>query len=317
MSYAKNAQKYHDEMLYLKAEIDTYLAKHRRDDPKVVRNALIPLKRKLVTVEKKLSDDYNAMYRREGINTFEKLTSLQRTMQKDITSLQDDLIGMRGDYIQWHAKEMERKYPEPLDYKQNVEKVKDETNYKYMLFKNIREILMWQNKKISYCKCMDQYEVSDARRLQEKIREKYSENFDDLFNHTLTEGKRIGIKEERKLLEVRRDLIQQGQDDYNKDGTSLIIEKPSTLKAICDKANRITGYKKNLNKEIETYTYIIERDEEMLRLEREYHESGKYDEDIRQRQQEEENRYNPDWVIPDEEYKDEAGNIRRPEDEEK
>jgi hypothetical protein len=63
MSYAKNAQKYTEEMLLLSAKIDTYRAAHKKDNPKEVRNAVIPLERQLVETEIKISDDYYAMFR--------------------------------------------------------------------------------------------------------------------------------------------------------------------------------------------------------------------------------------------------------------
>ena len=125
MGYAENAKKYKQEMVLLKAEIDAYEAAHKRDGEKSIRNALIPLKRKLIKLELKLSDDYNAMYHKHGVNTYDDLTDLQGTMRKDITSFQNDLMGMRKDYIEWHKGMMEEKYPEPLDYKTNIEKVKE------------------------------------------------------------------------------------------------------------------------------------------------------------------------------------------------
>ena len=317
MGYAENAKKYKQEMVLLKAEIDAYEAAHKRDGEKSIRNALIPLKRKLIKLELKLSDDYNAMYHKHGVNTYDDLTELQGTMRKDITSFQDDLMGMRKDYIEWHKGMMEEKYPEPLDYKTNIEKVKETANYQYLLFQNIREILVLQNKKLSYCKSMDQYEVRNAEKFQDKLRDKYSEDFNALFNLTVSGMKEVGLPEAKRLLEVRGNLIKQGQEDYSKKGGRLIVEKPSELRKICDKGNRVTSYKKKLNTEIETYTFIIEADKEIRQAEKEYHESGQYDADVLRAEQEEEARYDPDWVIPDEEYKTEEGNIIRDDDDDR
>ena len=55
----------------------------------------------------------------------------------------------------------------------------------------------------------------------------------------------------------------------------------------------------------------------MRQAEKEYHESGKYDADVLRAEQEEEARYDPDWVIPDEEYKTEEGNIIRNDDDDR
>lgn len=310
MSYAKNAQKYTEEMLLLSAKIDTYRAAHKKDNPKEVRNAVIPLERQLVETEIKISDDYYAMFR-SGTNTYEAREKIHKLLKKDIDTFLDDLTTMREDYIEWHEKWMAQKYKEPLSYEDRVAQAKELANYKYKLFQNTREMLKWQNRQINYCKAMNQDEVSKARKRQAKLRQDYANDFNDLFNFTVTGIKQVGIHEAKRLLEVRRGLIEQGQKDYKKDGTGVVVEKPSELQKICDKANRITGYKNKLNVEIGLYTFIIQSDEEIKKEEREYYESGKAAEDARRLEQEEEARYNPDWVIPDEEYKDKEGNIIR------
>lgn len=310
MSYAKNAQKYTEEMLLLRAEIDAYRSAHRRDNPKEVRNSLIPLERKLVELEIKISDDYYAMYK-QGIDTYEKRNSTHKLLKKDIDTFLEDLTTMREDYIVWHEGWMKQKFPEPLDYEGRVAQARELANYKFKLFQNTREMLKWQNKQISYCKTMNQDDVSRARKRQAKLRQDYETDFNDLFNFTVTGMKTVGMKEAIRLLEVRRGLIEQGQKDYKKDGTGVIIKKPSELQKICDKANRITGYKRKINVDIGLYTFILQQDEEMHREEKEYYESGKAAEDERRAEQEEAARYSKDWVIPDEEYKDEEGNIIR------
>lgn len=310
MSYAKNAQKYTEEMLLLSAKIDTYRAAHKKDNPKEVRNAVIPLERQLVETEIKISDDYYAMFR-SGTNTYEAREKIHKLLKKDIDTFLDDLTTMREDYIEWHEKWMAQKYKEPLSYEDRVAQAKELANYKYKLFQNTREMLKWQNRQINYCKAMNQDEVSKARKRQAKLRQDYANDFNDLFNFTVTGIKQVGIHEAKRLLEVRRGLIEQGQKDYKKDGTGVVVEKPSELQKICDKANRITGYKNKLNVEIGLYTFIIQSDEEIKKEEREYYESGKAAEDARRLEQEEEARYSKDWVIPDEEYKDEEGNIIR------
>ncbi len=310
MSYAKNAQKYTEEMLLLSAKIDTYRAAHKKDNPKEVRNAVIPLERQLVETEIKISDDYYAMFR-NGTNTYEAREKIHKLLKNDIDTFLNDLTTMREDYIEWHEKWMAQKYKEPLSYEDRVAQAKELANYKYKLFQNTREMLKWQNRQINYCKAMNQDEVSKARKRQAKLRQDYANDFNDLFNFTVTGIKQVGIHEAKRLLEVRRGLIEQGQKDYKKDGTGVVVEKPSELQKICDKANRITGYKNKLNVEIGLYTFIIQSDEEIKKEEREYYESGKAAEDARRLEQEEEARYNPDWVIPDEEYKDKEGNIIR------
>ena len=308
MSYAKNAQKYTEEMLLLRAEIDAYRAAHRHDNPKVVRNALIPLERQLVETEINISDDYYAMYK-QGIDTYDRRNGIHKLMKKDIDIFIDDLTTMREDYIAWHKGMMEEKYPEPLGREQYIEKVKEMVNYQFRLFHNTREMLKWRNKQIRYCKNMNQDEVKKADKQRTELRKQYSEDFNTLFD--LTELKKVGMGEAIKLLEVRKKLLETGQKDYKKDGSGLIIEKPSTLQKICDKANRITGYKNKLNTQIGLYTFVLQQDEEYAREEREYYESGKAAADERMAEQEEAARYNPDWVIPDEEYKDEEGNVIR------
>ena len=310
--YADNAEKYKAEIDRIKAEIDAYRLAHRRDDQRKVRNYLIPMERELIAIEIKLSNDYNAMHYKDKQETYEKLKGHQIMMQQDITRYQNDLLEMRKDYVEWFPKMLEEKYPKPRNDKANVEAIKETANCYFKLFHNAREILILQNKKISYCKNMNQYEVSEAKRLQERLRGYYAESFDRLFTYTETAIKEVGFREAKRLLEVRSDLIKHGQEDSLKN-KGIITEKPPKLKEICDKAKRVKGcYKKGLDEQIENYRIFIEREEEMQKAEAEYYEELKnsnVDEEMELKQKEEENRYNSEWVIPDEEYKDEEGNI--------
>lgn len=311
MGYAENASRNKHDIFLIRKDIDAYRAAHRGEP---VDKEIIDAKIDLVTAEIRLSNDYNAMFHKEGINTHDSLLKVQRDLQQDITSLQNDLMELRKLYKEERKKEMEEKYPEPLSFQGKIDKVVDMAEYQKWLFENIRLILLMQNKKISFCKNMDDYDYTTAKELQTKLRKQYSDSFDRLFEHTETTVKKFGISEgTKKILEIRKDLIEQGQRDYSTKGGRLIIEKPSELRKICDKGNRVTSYKKKLNTEIETYTFIIEADKEIRQAEKEYHESGQYDADVLRAEQEEEARYDPDWAIPDEGYKDEEGNIINPE----
>lgn len=311
MGYAENASRNKHDIFLIRKDIEAYRAAHRGEP---VDKEIIDAKIDLVTAEIRLSNDYNAMFHKEGINTHDSLLKVQRDLQQDITSLQNDLMELRKLYKEERKKEMEEKYPEPLSFQGKIDKVVDMAEYQKWLFENIRLILLMQNKKISFCKNMDDYDYTTAKELQTKLRKQYSDSFDRLFEHTETTVKKFGISEgTKKILEIRKDLIEQGQRDYSTKGGRLIIEKPSELRKICDKGNRVTSYKKKLNTEIETYTFIIEADKEIRQAEKEYHESGQYDADVLRAEQEEEARYDHDWAIPDEGYKDEEGNIINPE----
>lgn len=323
-TYAENAKRYEADITELRAEIRTYKIAHRNDHPTVVRNAIIALKRELVLTEIKLSDDYNAMYRREKIDTFDKLSNLQGDLQKDITSLQEDLMEARKNYIENHNVKMQKEFPLPPPKSKMAGIVKEMANYNYILFQSMRELLTLQKKKISYCKNMNQYELSNAKKFRADLREEYAKSFDELFTLTETGMRYIGIEEKKRLLEVRKNLIEQGQKDFSDKGGKIIIKKPQTLQNICDKANRVTGYTRQLDKDIKEYRLIIDNDKAMKLAEEEYYKSGRYAQDQERerqekerRQQEEDARYNLDNVIPDEGYRDEEGNIINHDDDER
>lgn len=314
--YEENAKKYEADIEELKAKIRTYKAKHQKDNPIAVSNTIIALKRELVFTEIKLSNDYNAIYREGKKGTFEKLSDLQVDMQKDITSLQDDLMLARKKYIENHNVKMQKEFPLPPPKSKMGETVKEMANYNYILFQSIRELLTLQKKKISYCKNMNQYELSNAKKFRADLREKYGKSFDELFTLTETGMRYIGIEEKKRLLEVRKNLIEQGQKDFSDEGGRIIVKKPQTLQNICDKANRVNRYTRQLDEDIKEYRLIIDNDKEMRRAEEEYYKSGRYAQDQERerqeqerRQQEEDARYNLDNVIPDEGYRDEEGNI--------
>lgn len=307
-SYAENASRNKHDIFLIRKDIDAYRAAHRGEP---VDKEIIDAKIDLVTAEIRLSNDYNAMFHKEGINTHDSLLKVQRDLQQDITSVQNDLMELRKLYKEERKKEMEEKYPEPLSFQGKIDKVVDMAEYQKWLFENIRLILLMQNKKISFCKNMDDYDYTNAKELQTKLRKQYSDSFDRLFEHTETTVKKFGISEgTKKILEIRKDLIEQGQRDYSTKGGRLIIEKPSKLKVICDKANSVRGYKKELDSDIKRYQFMIEMEKEYAKEQEEYYKpGGKYEQDMAEAEREEAARYDEGWVIPDEEYKDEEGNI--------
>ena len=306
--YAENASRNRHDIFLIRQEIDAYKAAHPGEP---ADKELIDAKIELVTTEIKLSNDYNAMFHREGVDTHDSLVRLQRKLQEDITSLQNDLMESRKIYKEENKKEMDEKYQEPLDFQSKIDKAVDMAEYQKWLFENIRLILLMQNKKISFCKNMDDYEYTNAKELQTKLRKQYSDSFDRLFEHTETSVKKLGMNEGTKhILEIRKDLIEQGQRDYSTKGGRLIIEKPPKLKAICDKANTVRSYKKELDSDIERYQFMIEMEKEYAKEQEEYYKpGGKYEQDMAEAEREEAARYDEGWVIPDEGYKDPEGNI--------
>ncbi len=306
--YSKNASENRRDIKLLREEITEYELENKRGIPEEIRDKLIELKSQLVLTEVRLNNDLRGMYR-EGIDTYDELERLQRTMLKDITSFQDDLITKRGNYMEWHQKEMERKYPGPLNRAARREQIKDSANYQYELFQNTRLTLTLQCRKLSYCKCMSDSDRDIARRLQTKLRTMYENDFNSLFRHTVNALNLVGIEDAKDLLEIRKTIIEQAQDEDLK--KEIIIERPLELQKICDRRNSVLNYKRGIEGEIRVYKEIIQFDAEVRAAEKAYYESGKFEEDQERARQEEEQRYAPGWVIPDEEYMDEEGNIIR------
>lgn len=305
--YSKNASDNRQDMRLLKDEITELEFKYQRHPSEELRDEIIGLKKDLILTEIRLNNDLRAMYRHDGTDTFDQLHRLQETMQKDITSFQNDLVEKRTAYMKWHQKEMERKYPEPLARTLRKDKIKDVADYGYQLFQNTRLMLVLQNQKLSYCKRMSDDEIDGAKRLQTKLRNMYAEDFNNLFRHTVNSINLVGIDGAKELLEIRKTIIEQAQEEDIK--KKIITERPSELQKICDKRNSVSSYKRGLEGEIRVYKDIIQFDAEARADEKAYYESGRYEEDQKRAQQEEEQRYDPGWVIPDEEYKDEEGNI--------
>lgn len=311
-SYSKNASENRRDMKLLKEEITDLEIRYSGNMPDEIRDQLILRKKELIRIEIRLNNDYRAMHRHDGTDTYEVLNTLQDTMQKDITSFQNDLVTKRKSYVEWHQQEMERKFPEPLSRAARIDKINDMAEYQYQLFQNTRLMLVLQNKKISYCKRMSDDEIDTAKKLRTKLRNIYADDFNNLFILTVKAINLVGLEDAKNLLELRKTIIEQAQEEDIKKET--IIERPSELQKICDRRNSVLGYKKNLEGEIESYKEVIQFDEEVRAAEKAYYESGRYEADQRRAQQEEEQRYDPDWTIPDEGYKDPEGNIVNPEE---
>jgi hypothetical protein len=90
--YAENASRNRHDIFLIRQEIDAYKAAHPGEP---ADKELIDAKIELVKTEIKLSNDYNAMFHREGVDTHDSLVRLQRKLQEDITSLQNDLMESR------------------------------------------------------------------------------------------------------------------------------------------------------------------------------------------------------------------------------
>ena len=305
--YSKNASDNRKDMKLLKDEITKLEFKYQQHPSEELRDQIIDLKKDLIFTEIRLNNDLRAMYRHDGTDTFDQLDRLQETMQKDITSFQNDLVEKRNAYIEWSQKEMARKYPEPLSRAAKKEQIKDIANYQYELFQNARLLLALQNKKLNYCKRMSDADIERPLRLQTKLRKMYAEDFNNLFRHTVSSINLVGIEGAKELLEMRQTIIEQAQEEDIK--KKIIIERPSELQKICDRRNSVLGYKKNLEGEIESYKEVIQFDEEVRAAEKAYYESGQFERDKAREQEEERKRYDPEWNIPDEGYKDEDGNI--------
>ncbi len=313
--YTNYAEQYKAKIRKIREQIKAYEDENSYRTEVEKRQHLISLRRDLIKSEIQLNGNYYGIYKEGGYNTQEGIKKLQKQIYEDISLLQNDLCDNRTEMTtRYNAIQKNA----PYDLK-TTSGIKKEIIYRKTLYTNTRELLYWQDKKIKYAKCMNDSESYIAKDYQNKLRSEYAKEFDILFNltirgiNTVTQDDKLrlwdleleDLKDVKEFMQQRSELIGQGQIDSSKKGGQLILEKPKTLQNICDKANRVTGYKRN----IEEYIEQVEEKIEFTIAEQELYNAEQRLGQIKE--EEEKNRYNPDWVIPDEEFVDEEGYIQK------